>query len=105
MIIGGKVDSGELRKNKPVAIWRKNTDTETTTNPTVVAEGADEIVEENPGWREVGRGEIVDLQQSKIDTKEVTKGNEFGMKIKTSVKLLEGDMIESFEETLKQKTL
>ncbi len=99
MIIGGKVDEGELRKNKPVAIWRKN----------ILPEGEspaeDEAEQEFPGWREVGRGEIVELQQSKVDTKEVARGNEFGMKIKTNVKLQEGDTIESFEETLKQKTL
>jgi translation initiation factor IF-2 len=84
MIIGGRVDDGELRKNKPVAIWRKN------------EAGEDQ---------ELGRGEILDLQQSKIATKEVARGNEFGMKIKTSVKLQEGDTLESFEENLKQKTL
>jgi translation initiation factor IF-2 len=94
MIIGGKVDEGEIRKNKPVAIWRKYI---------VPADG--EGTEETTELREVGRGEIVELQQSKVDTKEVTRGNEFGMKIKTTVKLQEGDTIESFEETLKQKTL
>jgi translation initiation factor IF-2 len=84
MIIGGQVNEGEIRKNKPVAILRKD------------AEG-NEI--------EVGRGEILDLQQSKVPAKEVSRGNEFGMKVKTSVKLQEGDIIESFEENLKQKTL
>ncbi len=84
MIIGGQVNEGELRKNKPVAFLRKD------------AEGNDQ---------ELGRGEILDLQQSKVATKEVTRGNEFGMKVKTQVKILEGDTIESFEENLKQKTL
>lgn len=79
MIIGGNVTEGEIRKNKPVAIWREQ--------------------------QELGRGEILDLQQSKVATKEVTQGAEFGMKIKTNVKIAEGDTIESFEETLKQKTL
>ena len=96
MIIGGRVDEGEIRKNKPVAIWRKLEEGE---------EPAEGVESENPGRREVGRGEIIDLQQNKIDTKEVARGNEFGMKIKTNVKLREGDQIESFEETLKQKTL
>jgi translation initiation factor IF-2 len=84
MIIGGEVREGELRKNKPVAIWRKD------------AEGVEQ---------ELGRGEILDLQQSKTATKEVAKGHEFGMKIKTGVKIAEGDILESFEESLKQKTL
>ena len=88
MIVGGRVEDGEIRKNKPVAIWRKE----------VNEEGENELTE-------IGRGEIVELQQNKVETKEVPKGNEFGMKLKTSVKLMEGDQIESFEETLKQKTL
>lgn len=91
MIIGGRVDEGEIRKSKPVAIWRK------------IASNinGEEILE----LQEIGRGEIVELQQNKIDTKEVVRGNEFGMKLKTNVKVVEGDQIESFEETLKQKTL
>jgi translation initiation factor IF-2 len=92
MIIGGRVDEGEIRKNKPVAIWRK----EASEN-----ENGEAVNE----WKEIGRGEIMDLQQNKIDTKEVSRGNEFGMKVKTNVKMQEGDQIESFEETLKQKTL
>lgn len=92
MIIGGRVEEGEIRKNKPVAIWRK-------------AEEGNHAEVPVGEWMEIGRGEIVDLQQNKIDTKEVARGNEFGMKLKTNVKLREGDQIESFEETLKQKTL
>jgi translation initiation factor IF-2 len=84
MIIGGRVDEGELRKSKPIAIWRKD------------AEGND---------KELGRGEIVDLQQNKIAVKEISRGSEFGMKVKTNVRIEEGDQIESFEENLKQKTL
>ena len=79
MIVGGKVEEGEIRKNKKIAIWR--------------------------GEEEVGSGEIQDLQQSKIATKEVNRGSEFGMKIKTSTKILVGDVIERFEENLKQKSL
>ncbi len=97
MIIGGRVDEGEIRKNKPVAIWRKYAEGEE--QPEEEVEGAIK------GYKEIGRGEIVDLQQNKVDTKEVARGNEFGMKVKTNVKMQEGDVIESFEETLKQKTL
>jgi translation initiation factor IF-2 len=79
MIVGGKVDQGEIRKNYPVAIWR--------------------------GEAELGRGTILDLQQSKVPAKAVDSGNEFGLKVKTTVKIEVGDTIESFEETLKQKTL
>jgi hypothetical protein len=35
----------------------------------------------------------------------VTAGNEFGVKIKTHTKVEEGDIIESYEEKLKSKTL
>ncbi len=84
MIIGGKVTEGEVRKNKQIAILRKD------------SEGQ---------LQEVARGEILELQQNKIDTKEVTKGNEFGMKIKTNFKLTAGDTLESFEENLKKKSL
>ncbi len=84
MIIGGKVTEGELRKNKQIAIVKKS---------------------EEGLWEEVARGEILELQQGKVDTKEVSRGNEFGMKIKTNYKLQVGDTIESFEESLKQKSL
>ncbi len=96
MIIGGRVDDGELRKSKPIAIWRKAEAGHPEVEAGNIAEG--DMVE-------IGRGEIIDLQQNKVDTKEVSRGNEFGMKLKTNVKLREGDTIESFEETLKQKTL
>lgn len=79
MIIGGKVEDGELKKQRPVAIWRDGV--------------------------EVGKGEITELQHNKIVSKEVDKGSEFGMKLKTNVKIIAGDVLESFEEHLKQKTL
>ena len=84
MIIGGKVNEGEIRKNKQIAVVKKS---------------------EDGLWEEVARGEILELQQGKVDTKEVSRGNEFGMKIKTNYKLQAGDIIESFEESLKQKSL
>jgi translation initiation factor IF-2 len=82
MIIGGKVEEGMIKKAGEIAVLRKN------------AEGNQE---------EIGRGEILELQQSKVMAKEVVAGNEFGMKVKTHVKILEGDVIESFEEKLKAK--
>ncbi len=84
MIIGGKVEEGMLKKSGEIAVLRKN------------AEGESE---------EIGRGEIIELQQSKIAAKEVNAGNEFGMKVKINMKIVEGDMIESFEEKLKAKDL
>lgn len=79
MIVGGKVNEGEIKKNSQILIIREHT--------------------------ELGRGEIVELQQSKVATKSVSTGDEFGMRIKTSVKLQIGDVLESFEEKIKTKTL
>lgn len=79
MIIGGKVEEGMIKKSGEIAVWRNG--------------------------EEVGRGEIVDLQQSKTPAKEVQAGSEFGMKFKSNIKIQEGDVIESFEEKLKAKDL
>ena len=79
MIVGGRVEEGGIKKAGQIAIWR--------------------------GEAELGQGEILELQQSKVNAKSVEKGNEFGMKIKTSVKIAVGDILESFEEKIKQKTL
>ncbi len=79
MIVGGKVEEGEIKKIAKISVWRNG--------------------------QELGRGEILDLQQSKVATKSVLAGNEFGMKIKTNVKIEIGDVLESFEEKSKQKTL
>jgi translation initiation factor IF-2 len=83
MIIGGKVEEGMIKKAGEIAILR-------------MKDGERE---------EIGRGEITELQQSKVAAKEVMAGNEFGMKVKTNIKIEEGDMIESFEEKLKAKDL
>jgi len=79
MIIGGKVNDGEIKKNGQILISRDS--------------------------QELGRGEILELQQSKVAAKSVTAGSEFGMRIKTPVKIQEGDTLESFEEKIKPKTL
>lgn len=84
MIVGGTVLDGEIRKNKQIAIVKKDEEGE---------------------YQEVARGEILELQQGKVDTKEVGRGKEFGLKIKTNYKLQVDDIIESFEESLKQKSL
>lgn len=79
MIIGGRVDEGELKKPSQIMIIR---------------DGA-----------ELGRGEILELQQSKVASRNVAVGEEFGMKIKTTIKIQVKDVLESFEEKIKQKTL
>lgn len=79
LILGGKVEQGDLKKAGEIAVLRAG--------------------------EEIGRGEILDLQQSKVAAKEVAAGNEFGMKLRTNVKVVEGDVLESFEEKLKAKDL
>lgn len=79
MIVGCKVEDGEMRKSAKIAIWRNG--------------------------EQIGTGEVVELQQNKVATKEVKTGDEFGLKIKTQTRISEGDVIESFEEKLKTKTL
>ena len=79
MIIGGKVEEGEVKKPSQIIIIRDGV--------------------------ELGRAEILELQQSKVSARIIEAGEEFGMKVKTTVKVLAGDVIESFEEKIKQKTL
>lgn len=79
MIVGGRVEEGEIKKQSHISIWR--------------------------GDAELGRGEITELQQNKQTAKGVLAESEFGMKLKTSIKIKEGDVLESYEEKIKQKTL
>jgi len=79
MIIGGRVEEGVLKKTGHINIWRADA--------------------------ELGRGEIEELQQSKVMSKSVAAGEEFGMKIKSSIKILVGDVLEVFDEKIKQTTL
>ena len=62
MIIGGNVAEGKVKDGAQFEIKR-----------------GDEIL---------GKGAVTELQQSKVKTKEVLKGSEFGMSVKTPVKIL-----------------
>lgn len=79
MIVGGKVEEGELKKVSHIMILREGV--------------------------ELGRAEITELQQSKVAARTIGIGEEFGIKLKTNIKVLAGDVLESFEEKIKQKTL
>src|SRR6185369_3630442 len=79
MIVGGKVENGELKRMSQIMVFRDGV--------------------------ELGRAEILELQQSKVMAKHIGVGEEFGIKLKTPVKILEGDVLESFEEKIKTKTL
>lgn len=79
MIVGGSVLEGKMKDNAQVEIKR-----------------GDEII---------GRGVVTELQQNKLKTKEVLKGFEFGVLIKTPVKIQEGDLLIPFEETVRKRSL
>lgn len=79
MIVGGKVEEGDLKKQSQIMVIRDGV--------------------------ELGRAEIMELQQGKVMSKNVGLGEEFGIKLKTPIKIQAGDLLESFEEKIKQKTL
>ncbi|MBL8029695.1 MAG: translation initiation factor IF-2 [Candidatus Doudnabacteria bacterium] len=79
IIIGGRVEEGQLTKVSKITIYR---------------DGA-----------EIGKAEIEELQHNKAAAKNVHMGEEFGTKLKTQVKIEEGDVIEAYEEKIKLKTL
>jgi translation initiation factor IF-2 len=69
VILGGRVESGELKLGAEVRIMRRDT--------------------------ELGRGTITSLQTQKKDVKGVESGSEFGAQIKTSAEPASGDTIEA----------
>ncbi len=69
-IIGGKVETGEIKNGAEVKILRRDT--------------------------EIGRGRIRELQQQKEKAREVKEGNEFGMQVESKVEIATGDKIECF---------
>lgn len=79
MIIGGNIAEGKIKDNAQFEIKR-----------------GDEIV---------GKGQVLQLQQNKIAAKEVLRGSEFGASVKSSVKIVEGDVLVLFEETVRKKSL
>ncbi|MEJ0021699.1 MAG: translation initiation factor IF-2 [Candidatus Doudnabacteria bacterium] len=79
MIIGGNVAEGKIKDGAEFEIKR-----------------GDEMV---------GKGQVLELQQNKIKTREVLHGSEFGSSVKTSNKIEAGDVLVMFEETIRKKTL
>ncbi len=69
-IVGGRVNEGTISLNNDVKIMRRDA--------------------------EVGRGKVKALQQSKVETKEVTEGIEFGAMIESKIEIMPGDFIEAF---------
>jgi translation initiation factor IF-2 len=79
MIVGGRVEEGQITKVSKIAVLR---------------DGA-----------EIGKGEIEELQHNKAASKSAHMGEEFGLKLKTPIKIQVGDLLESYEEKIKVKTL
>ncbi len=79
MIVGGEVAEGKIKNNAQFEIKR--------------------------GEEILGKGQVLELQQSKIAANEVLRGSEFGMSVKTSNKIEVGDVLILFEETVKKKSL
>jgi len=79
MIVGGTVAEGKLRDNAQIEIQR--------------------------GEQTVGTATVLELQQNKIKTKEILKGYEFGISLKTETKIEAGDILAVYEESVRKKTL
>jgi translation initiation factor IF-2 len=75
VILGGRVESGELSHGEEVRIMRRDF--------------------------ELGRGTVTSLQAQKKDVKKVEAGNEFGAQIKTSAEPAPGDTLQSFKIVFK----
>ncbi|MGE5392756.1 MAG: hypothetical protein ACM3NH_03365, partial [Candidatus Saccharibacteria bacterium] len=79
MIVGGTVAEGKVKEGSLFEIKR-----------------SDQIV---------GRGAILELQQNKVKSKEVLRGSDFGMSVKSDVKVEEGDVLIIYEESVRKRTL
>lgn len=74
-VVGGKVTTGTLNKKSQIKILRRG--------------------------NEIGKGEVVELQQRKTPVMSVPTGEEFGAMVSASAEIAEGDTIVSFSGTLK----
>ena len=79
MIVGGKVIEGRIVKKSSVEIHR--------------------------GDKIIGKGTLSNLQQNKIPADEVENGNECGLVFEGDAKIKEGDILLSYIEEEKKKTL
>lgn len=70
-VLGGRVLSGTISQNSQVKIMRRE--------------------------HEIGRGKIVELQQSKAPAKEIPEGNEFGVMVESKIEISQNDVIENFK--------
>ena len=69
-VVGGKVTEGVISVGDIVKIMRRDF--------------------------EIGRGKVVELQQQKLKSKQVTEGLEFGAKVDSKQEIAQGDVLEAF---------
>ncbi len=79
MIIGGRVASKHLENNSHARILRED--------------------------KEIGQGQIISLQEGKVDVSEVSQGNECGMVFSGQAKIKPGDKLETWKEEVIKKSL
>ncbi len=79
MIVGGKVVSGKIVNHSLIEVMR---------NENVI-----------------GKGKLVNLQQNKIDIDEVIENKECGITFEGETKIKEGDLLISYKEEIKTRTL
>lgn len=79
MIVGGRVESGKLKKDSKIRVKRDG-----------------EII---------GLGKLSALQSGKQSVNEVPEGNECGLQFEGKIKLEEGDVLEAYKEETKIKKL
>lgn len=79
MIVGGRVIDGKIQKLAQLEIMREG--------------------------QVVGKGQVLELQQNRMEVKEVLKDFEFGLKVKTDVKIQVGDILVVYEESVRKKSL
>lgn len=79
MIVGGKVTSGKIVNGTLIEVVRN-----------------DEVI---------GKGKLSNLQQNKVNVDEVASGNECGITFEGETKIKEGDILVSYKEEVKKKSL
>lgn len=79
MIVGGRVIDGKISKGSLIEIMRDG--------------------------ESIGIGRLANLQQNKQPTNDVNKGNECGVTFEGSIKIKEGDVLISYTEEEKKRTL
>lgn len=83
MIVGGKVLSKHLENNALVQVFRGQKD----------------------DLEEIGTGKITSLQTNKVEVEEVKQGEEAGIMFEGDVRIKKGDILETWKEEVKKKTL